>query len=189
VNDISLPKLAVLGSEVAYREAGGREAPAALLLHGNPTSAYIWRNIIPPSPPRWRTPDVVATLEKASAALAASTDPKLLSPPTRARSSRPLSPRSSPGSSAGAGWPGLGQGVHFLQEDHPETIRREVSAFIAEAEGLRDDERKARGLPYSTLIDPAHRFSRLARRRPVASNSPAAATLRPPARTSDCRSR
>jgi haloalkane dehalogenase len=46
-NDIRLPKLSVLGSEMAYREAGKRDAPVALFLHGNPTSSYIWRNIIP----------------------------------------------------------------------------------------------------------------------------------------------
>jgi haloalkane dehalogenase len=32
---------------MAYREAGGPEAPVALFLHGNPTSSYIWRNIFP----------------------------------------------------------------------------------------------------------------------------------------------
>lgn len=45
--DLSLPKLSVLGSEIAYREAGGTDAPVALFLHGNPTSSYIWRDIIP----------------------------------------------------------------------------------------------------------------------------------------------
>jgi haloalkane dehalogenase len=45
--DVSLPKLPVLDSEMAYREAGRTEAPVALFLHGNPTSSYIWRNIIP----------------------------------------------------------------------------------------------------------------------------------------------
>jgi len=45
--DISLPKLLVHNSEMAYREAGRMDAPVALFLHGNPTSSYIWRNIIP----------------------------------------------------------------------------------------------------------------------------------------------
>ena len=45
--DISLPKLSVLNSEMAYREAGPSDAPVALFLHGNPTSSFIWRNIIP----------------------------------------------------------------------------------------------------------------------------------------------
>jgi haloalkane dehalogenase len=45
--DISLPKLSVLDSEMAYREAGAPDAPVALFVHGNPTSSYIWRNIIP----------------------------------------------------------------------------------------------------------------------------------------------
>jgi haloalkane dehalogenase len=32
---------------MAYREAGSPGGPVALFLHGNPTSSYIWRNIIP----------------------------------------------------------------------------------------------------------------------------------------------
>lgn len=47
IPDITLPKLSVLDSEMAYREAGRTGAPIALFLHGNPTSSYIWRNIIP----------------------------------------------------------------------------------------------------------------------------------------------
>jgi haloalkane dehalogenase len=49
--DISLPRLPVLDSQMAYREAGreptGTGAPVALFLHGNLTSSYIWRNVIP----------------------------------------------------------------------------------------------------------------------------------------------
>jgi haloalkane dehalogenase len=45
--DVELAKVNVLGSTMAYREAGDPEAPVALFLHGNPTSSYIWRNIIP----------------------------------------------------------------------------------------------------------------------------------------------
>src|SRR5260370_34015229 len=32
---------------MAYREAGNPDAAVALFLHGNPTSSYLWRNIIP----------------------------------------------------------------------------------------------------------------------------------------------
>jgi haloalkane dehalogenase len=47
-NDVTLPKRSVLGSNLAYREIGGPpQAPVALFLHGNPTSSYIWRNIMP----------------------------------------------------------------------------------------------------------------------------------------------
>jgi haloalkane dehalogenase len=42
-----LPKLSVLDSEMAYWEAGKVDSPVALFLHGNPTSSYLWRNIIP----------------------------------------------------------------------------------------------------------------------------------------------
>ena len=45
--DITLPQRSVLNSTMAYREAGRGDAPVALFLHGNPTSSYIWRNIIP----------------------------------------------------------------------------------------------------------------------------------------------
>jgi haloalkane dehalogenase len=45
--DIALPRLNVLNSTMAYREAGDPGVPVALFLHGNPTSSYIWRNIIP----------------------------------------------------------------------------------------------------------------------------------------------
>ncbi len=45
--DVALPKVNVLGSVMAYRAAGDPEAPVALFLHGNPTSSYIWRNILP----------------------------------------------------------------------------------------------------------------------------------------------
>jgi haloalkane dehalogenase len=46
-SDVVLPQVNVLGSTMAYREAGNLQAPVALFLHGNPTSSYIWRNIIP----------------------------------------------------------------------------------------------------------------------------------------------
>jgi haloalkane dehalogenase len=45
--DITLPRLAVLGSHMAYRESGPPGAPVTLFLHGNPTSSFIWRDIIP----------------------------------------------------------------------------------------------------------------------------------------------
>ncbi|MBV8274033.1 MAG: haloalkane dehalogenase [Verrucomicrobia bacterium] len=47
ISDVALPKLNVLDSTMAYREAGDRQAPVALFLHGNPTSSYLWRNILP----------------------------------------------------------------------------------------------------------------------------------------------
>lgn len=47
LNDVVLSQLPVLDSTMAYREAGDAKAPTVLFLHGNPTSSYIWRNIIP----------------------------------------------------------------------------------------------------------------------------------------------
>lgn len=46
-HDVQLPQLSVLDSTMAYRKAGTPGAPVALFLHGNPTSSYIWRNILP----------------------------------------------------------------------------------------------------------------------------------------------
>jgi haloalkane dehalogenase len=46
LSDVALPQVNVLGSPMAYREAGDRESPVALFLHGNPTSSYIWRNVL-----------------------------------------------------------------------------------------------------------------------------------------------
>jgi pimeloyl-ACP methyl ester carboxylesterase len=43
----NMQQIPVLDSTLAYREAGPPDAPVALFLHGNPTSSYIWRNIIP----------------------------------------------------------------------------------------------------------------------------------------------
>jgi len=42
-----LKSVPVLGSVMAYREAGTPGDPVVLFLHGNPTSSFIWRNIIP----------------------------------------------------------------------------------------------------------------------------------------------
>jgi haloalkane dehalogenase len=45
--NIALTQVPVLNSTMAYREAGRADLPTVLFLHGNPTSSYIWRNIIP----------------------------------------------------------------------------------------------------------------------------------------------
>ncbi len=45
--DVELPHIKVLDSTMTFREVGNSEAPVALFLHGNPTSSYIWRNILP----------------------------------------------------------------------------------------------------------------------------------------------
>jgi hypothetical protein len=42
----------VLGREMAYVEAG--EGDPIVLLHGNPTSSYLWRNVLPHLQPRGR---------------------------------------------------------------------------------------------------------------------------------------
>lgn len=60
--DIVLPSVRVLDSHMAYRETGGSAAaPVALFLHGNPTSSYLWRNILPHVAPAARciAPDLI----------------------------------------------------------------------------------------------------------------------------------
>src|SRR5262249_11882032 len=49
----------VLGSEMAYAEGG--EGDPIVLLHGNPTSSYLWRNVLPHLQPRGRciAPDLI----------------------------------------------------------------------------------------------------------------------------------
>lgn len=47
LSDTVLPQFNVLDSSMAYREAGSPGDPVALFLHGNPTSSYLWRNIMP----------------------------------------------------------------------------------------------------------------------------------------------
>ena len=292
MNDVNLPKLSVLDSEMAYREAGSRDAPVALFLHGNPTSSYIWRKIIPlvapvahciapdligfgqsgkpniayrfedharyldafiakmgigsaylvvqdwgsglglhlaarrpefvrglafmefirpiptwdeflrgsparemfrkfrtpgegeklilennafvelmpgairrrltdeemavyrapfPTPesrrPTWRFPnelpiagepaDVYATMERAHAALAASTYPKLMFAAEPGALVSPAFAEELAGKLKDCRFVKLGDGIHFLQEDHPETIGRSVAAFIAEVEARK----------------------------------------------------
>ena len=39
--------LTVEGLEIFYREAGHRDAPTVLLLHGFPSSSHMFRNLIP----------------------------------------------------------------------------------------------------------------------------------------------
>jgi len=46
-SDITLPQRTVLNLTMAYRESGDPGASTVLFLHGNPTSSYIWRNVIP----------------------------------------------------------------------------------------------------------------------------------------------
>jgi haloalkane dehalogenase len=45
-------RVEVLGSQMAYIEAG--EGPVVLFQHGNPTSSYLWRNVIPHVAPHAR---------------------------------------------------------------------------------------------------------------------------------------
>lgn len=47
IDNLELAKLAVLDSTMAYREAGRGNSSTVLFLHGNPTSSFIWRNIMP----------------------------------------------------------------------------------------------------------------------------------------------
>src|SRR5262245_50866567 len=55
-------RVAVLDSAMSYVEAGqGPGAPVVAFLHGNPTSSYLWRNVIPHVAPlaRCLAPDLI----------------------------------------------------------------------------------------------------------------------------------
>jgi haloalkane dehalogenase len=58
---IGVHHLRVLESTMAYRQAGSSADRTVLFLHGNPTSSYIWRNIIPHVAPiaRCIAPDLI----------------------------------------------------------------------------------------------------------------------------------
>lgn len=40
-------RVPVLDSEMSYIDTGSGEGPVVVFLHGNPTSSYLWRNVIP----------------------------------------------------------------------------------------------------------------------------------------------
>jgi len=54
-----MKRVEVLGSQMAYVDEG--EGQPVLFLHGNPTSSYLWRNIIPLVAPHARciAPDLI----------------------------------------------------------------------------------------------------------------------------------
>ena len=54
-----MKRIAVLGSQMAYVDVGA--GPAVLFLHGNPTSSYLWRDVIPHVAPHARgiAPDLI----------------------------------------------------------------------------------------------------------------------------------
>jgi haloalkane dehalogenase len=58
---LTVERVPVLGTEIAYRDSGAKGARPAVFLHGNPTSSYLWRNVIPEVEPvaRCLAPDLV----------------------------------------------------------------------------------------------------------------------------------
>jgi haloalkane dehalogenase len=40
-------KVTIIGSQMAYVDTGSSSGSATVFLHGNPTSSYLWRNVIP----------------------------------------------------------------------------------------------------------------------------------------------
>lgn len=54
-------RVEVHGHELAYVEAGRDDGPPIVLLHGNPTSSFLWRNVIPHLEPLGRclAPDLI----------------------------------------------------------------------------------------------------------------------------------
>ena len=97
--------------------------------------------------PTWRFPneipiagepsDVYAMMERAHAALEVSTYPKLLFAAEPGALVSPAIAEEFVHKLKDCRLVKLGDGIHYLQEDHPETIGRSVAAFIAEVEGRR----------------------------------------------------
>jgi len=97
--------------------------------------------------PTWRFPneipiagepaDVAALMEGAHAALAASAYPKLLFAAEPGALVAPAFAEELADKLKDCRLVKLGDGIHFLQEDHAKTIGCEVAAFIAEVEGRR----------------------------------------------------
>jgi haloalkane dehalogenase len=54
-------KIQLLDTEIAYRESGDPGRAPVVFLHGNPTSSYLWRNVMPEVEPvaRCLAPDLV----------------------------------------------------------------------------------------------------------------------------------
>jgi len=96
--------------------------------------------------PTWRFPnelpiagepaDVYATIESAHAALAASTYPKLLFAGDPGALVSPALAREFASKLRHCSLVELGAGIHFLQEDHPETIGRSVATWIEGIEAV-----------------------------------------------------
>ena len=63
----------VLGPEMAYVEVG--QGDPIVLLHGNPTSSYLWRNVLPHFQPLGRciAPDLIGIGDPLSCRIAAPT--------------------------------------------------------------------------------------------------------------------
>lgn len=65
-----MERIQLLGTEIAYRDSGERGRPPVVFLHGNPTSSYLWRNVIPEVEPvaRCLAPDLVGMGESGPSA-------------------------------------------------------------------------------------------------------------------------
>src|SRR5258708_33851147 len=67
----------VLGREMAYVEAG--QGDPIVFLHGNPTSSYLWRNVIPYLEPHGRciAPDLIGISQSYLSQIESGTRPHL----------------------------------------------------------------------------------------------------------------
>ena len=65
-----MKRVSLLGTEIAYRESGAVAAKPVVFLHGNPTSSYLWRKVIPEveGVARCLAPDLVGMGESGQAA-------------------------------------------------------------------------------------------------------------------------
>ena len=116
----------VLGSRMYYVDEG--EGPPVLFLHGNPTSSYLWRNEIPIEGEPADVTEIVGAYngwlqETHLPKLLFHADPGALIPAPMVDWAR--------SALSNLETVDLGEGIHYVQEDHPDTIGREVARWVA----------------------------------------------------------
>jgi hypothetical protein len=120
-------RVGVLDTEMAYVDIGAG-APV-VFLHGNPTSSYLWRNVIPHVEPvgRCLAPDLVG-MGDSGRAPAGSELPKLFV------NADPGVILTGPQREFCRGWPNQEEitvrGSHFIQEDSPREIGEAIAGFV-----------------------------------------------------------
>lgn len=121
----------VLGSKLAYVEAG--EGDPILFLHGQPTSSYLWRNIMPHLEKQGRViaPDNIGfgRSDQPELKYTFADHYKYIDAFIKAKGLRNITP-------VVHDW-GSGLGLHYVQEDQPFAIGRAISDWYRRIENKK----------------------------------------------------